>query len=309
MIDKFYPKVTIVIPVYNGANFLEEAINSALQQTYENIEIIVVNDGSNDDGKTEQIALKYKDQIQYFAKTNGGVATALNLAIKKMSGEYFSWLSHDDLYYSDKIEYQINFLASLNDRDIVLYGDVELIDEHGKMVQVVLYDHELLSKKPLYSVLRGGISGCTLLIPKTQLLRFNGFDESLKTTQDYDLWFKIAQTCRFIHMNKILVKSRIHPHQTANQMPLVNRAECERLWYNIVSNTNQNTILSYGESLSDFYYTQALFTLKHRFLDASLYCINKLPWYRWMSLFPFYFMYSSKRKVMSFIKRSWRSLA
>lgn len=72
------PLVSIIIPVYNGSDYLEEAIESALNQTYKNIEIIVINDGSTDNGATEMIALKYRDQIRYFHKTNGGVSSALN---------------------------------------------------------------------------------------------------------------------------------------------------------------------------------------------------------------------------------------
>ena len=75
------PLVSIVIPVYNGANYLREAIDSALAQTYSNVEIIVVNDGSDDGGATRDIALSYGDKIRYFAKDNGGVSTALNVGI------------------------------------------------------------------------------------------------------------------------------------------------------------------------------------------------------------------------------------
>ncbi len=80
----FNPNVSIVIPVYNGANFLAEAIDSALMQSYNNIEVIVVNDGSCDDGKTEAIANSYGNRIRYFHKENGGVATALNLGIHEI---------------------------------------------------------------------------------------------------------------------------------------------------------------------------------------------------------------------------------
>ena len=77
------PKVSIVIPVYNGADLLSQAIDSALAQTYFPIEILVVNDGSGDGGATERIALSYGEKVRYFSKANGGVASALNFAIQE----------------------------------------------------------------------------------------------------------------------------------------------------------------------------------------------------------------------------------
>ena len=93
----YNPKVSIIIPVYNGSDYLQQSIESALAQTYKNIEVIVVNDGSNDNGATEKIANYYRDKIKYFSKPNGGVSSALNFGISKMEGEWFSWLSHDDI--------------------------------------------------------------------------------------------------------------------------------------------------------------------------------------------------------------------
>src|SRR5258708_2119463 len=97
------PLVSIVIPVFNGADFLREAIDSALAQTYPRKEIIVVNDGSTDGGATESITKAFGGKIRYFFKPNGHVASALNYGIANMAGDYFSWLSHDDMYYPNKI--------------------------------------------------------------------------------------------------------------------------------------------------------------------------------------------------------------
>ena len=97
------PLVSIVIPVYNGADYMREAIDSALSQTYPHIEVLVVNDGSTDSGATAAVARSYGDKIRYFEKKNGGVSSALNYGIRNMQGSYFSWLSHDDVYEKTKL--------------------------------------------------------------------------------------------------------------------------------------------------------------------------------------------------------------
>ena len=104
------PLVSIVIPVYNGSKYLGEAIDSALEQTYKNIEIVVINDGSKDNGKTRAVAKSYGDKIRYYEKENGGVSSALNYAIKMSKGQFISWVSHDDKILPEKIELQIEFI-------------------------------------------------------------------------------------------------------------------------------------------------------------------------------------------------------
>ena len=188
------PVVSIVIPVYNGATYLREALDSALNQTYRNIEVIVVNDGSSDGGKTESIALSYGDRINYISKENGGVASALNAGLMKMTGEYFSWLSADDVYFPDKIEKQMAFLAGRGwQKDIVLYSDFELIDAQSKLlsterVRSISQEHFIFALVCDYPV-----SGCTTLIPKNIFDDVGFFDEKLVVTQDYDMWFRMAK--------------------------------------------------------------------------------------------------------------------
>ena len=95
-------KVSIIIPVYNTEKYLRECIESALNQTYKDIEIIAVNDGSNDNSL--KILESFKNRIKIISKKNGGTATALNEGIKNMTGEWFKWLSADDVLYSNAIE-------------------------------------------------------------------------------------------------------------------------------------------------------------------------------------------------------------
>ncbi len=221
----FHPKVSIIIPVYNGSNFLKEAIESALAQTYDNTEVIVINDGSTDDGQTATIARAYGKKIQYFEKENGGVATALNLGVEKMTGTYASWLSHDDLYTPNKLLDQIEFLKSNpDDRQAVLYGDFSLIDEGGTLI----YDVHVPTIPPSQFILKlvssSPVHGCTTLVPKICFETVGNFNPKLRTTQDYDLWFRMARKFRFIHVKSNGVLSRQHDKQDSRILsPLMAR--------------------------------------------------------------------------------------
>jgi glycosyltransferase involved in cell wall biosynthesis len=252
----FNPKVSIVIPVYNGGRYLSEAINSALGQTYENVEVVVVNDGSEDGGKTETVARAYGERIRYFRKENGGVASALNFGIEKMEGEYFSWLSHDDVYYSHKVERQVDFLRTSPNKKVVLYADYECIDEKSRHLAFVQANHKELSKKPLYSVLRGNINGCSTLVPKEILRAMGGFDRRFKTTQDYHLWFRIARKYKIHHIPEILVQYRIHPAQGTVQIA-EHLDEGNDLWMTFMRSLSDEEKLSCEKTLFLFYLKMA----------------------------------------------------
>lgn len=209
----FAPQVSIVIPVYNGANFMREAIDSALAQTYSNLEVIVVNDGSRDDGATASIAKSYGDRIRYIEKENGGVATALNEGIRHMQGEYFSWLSHDDTYPADKVEKQVAELARLERRDVVLWGDFALIDESSRIIDVVRVRPVATDAMVYQLLIEQSLHGCTLLVPRVAFEKVGHFRTDLPTTQDYDLWMRMAAVFSFIHMPEIMAHGRQHPGQ------------------------------------------------------------------------------------------------
>ncbi len=216
----FNPLVSIIIPVYNGSDYMKEAIDSALNQTYNNCEVIVVNDGSNDEGKSEVIAKSYSDKIRYFFKENGGVSSAINLGIQKMRGEYFSWLSHDDVYYRNKIEEQINFLKKRKKRNIVLYADIDYIDCDSNSIKGEKTPHIDQDKFRFYLVIkRPLVNGNTVLIPKICFNRVGLFDVSLRTTQDYDMWFRLSKKYDFAYVNKSLAKARIHSRQGCKIIP------------------------------------------------------------------------------------------
>lgn len=216
------PKVTIVIPVYNGAKYIKYALESAIAQTYDNLEILVVNDGSTD--KTEEIIKPYiGKKVRYIKKENGGVSTALNLALDKMEGEYFSWLSHDDTYEPNKIEREIEFLKENNwlGKKVIVFSDYYLIDKNGKLIAEAKKDHEETVRSPEYNLLKGHINGLSLLIPKTAFDDFGKFDTELSCAQDYEMWRRMMKKYKFVHLPEALVSTRWHKKQTTQTSPKV----------------------------------------------------------------------------------------
>ncbi len=222
--NTYNPKVSIIIPVYNGANFLDEAIRSALSQTYNNIEIIVVNDGSDDNGETERIAKQYGEKIKYFYKENGGVSSALNYGIRKMTGEWFSWLSHDDLYTPEKVAHSVDVVSNHLDtgKKLIVYTDGCLVRENGAVIKPFkkYFDvGKIYSGLDAASIMtvNGALCGCCLLIPKEAFDEVGLFDESLRYCQDALMWYKL-----FMHGYSICsaggryVHSRVHKKQVTN---------------------------------------------------------------------------------------------
>lgn len=215
------PLVSIVIPVYNGANYIKEAIDSALCQNYKNIEIIVVNDGSTDGGETERVVKSYGSRIIYFSKPNGGVSSALNYGIQKMNGSYFSWLSHDDRYYPNKISDQVDLLNKYGDTSAIVFTENDQIDKESKHLnnssnkcriptnQIIPWDYALE-----ILILRGSLYGCSLLIPKEVFTQCGLFDEGLRYSQDYLMWLKMfLNEYSLIYNKKVGTSIRIHNGQ------------------------------------------------------------------------------------------------
>lgn len=216
-VDEFAPRISVVVPVYNGANYLAEAIDSALAQTYPDVEVLVIDDGSRDNGQTERIAQGYGTRIRYIQKENGGVASALNLGIQEMTGDYFSWLSHDDVYHPDKLAVQVEHLRRLENRDTVLYSAYERIDARSVVTGNSL--GEPRHEDPVLAILATTIGGCTMLIPRRYFEKVGLFNESLPSTQDNEMWLRIALSgAPFRYIHQPLIQSRHHPDQGSATM-------------------------------------------------------------------------------------------
>ncbi len=275
MNKEFHPFVSIVIPVYNGSNYMREAIDSALAQTYDNIEIIVVNDGSKDN--TEEIAKSYGDKIRYFPKENGGVSTALNMGIANMRGDYFSWLSHDDMYKPDKIEK--NVAALKNDPMCIVYSDYECMDERQEYIGTV--SSKRLHRAGnyefgLFPLICGLVHGCSLLIHRTYFETYGVFDENQRSTQDYDLWFKMFRGQRLKYIPESLVKGRVHSKQTGRNYDKT-ILENEILWTYMLQSLTGEEMRAIKGSKRHFWINQAQFLkIETPFVKTAEYAFERL---------------------------------
>lgn len=284
---KNLPMVSIIIPVYNGANYLKETIESALAQTYDNFEIIVVNDGSTDDGATEKIALSYGDRIRYIAKENGGVSSALNCGIKEMKGEYFSWLSHDDKYESTKLEDMICALSRLDSCDKVIpICGVYYIDANSAKIKdskTGLEPGRLYTGREMieYMLLNGVLNGCAMLIPKGAFEECGGFDEELRYNQDALMWYKMffADYSVLAVTDKFDVMYRLHAMQDSKRrrdLLLVDSVKNSKIIgpaFISISTKKNNLFKEYTKAWAKHNCSNALYECIEQGKAAKLFCV------------------------------------
>lgn len=214
--------VSVVIPVFNGSNYLREAIESVFSQTYKNIELIVVNDGSQDNQETENIAKSYGNRIKYLYQENSGVSVALNNGIKNSKGEWIAWLSHDDCFLPNKIEAQLNKLYE-NPGYSVCYSDYYVIDKDGKcqgQIDLPFYDSKIFTNHLLQAMF---VCGSTVLIRKNCFDTIGFFDQSLKFAQDADFWIRVSMKFKFIHCSEKLINWRYHSTQGSRNFNLMKK--------------------------------------------------------------------------------------
>ncbi len=271
---KFNPKVSIVIPVFNGSKYLKEAINSALAQTYSNIEVIVVNDGSTDDGRTDKIAKSYGKKIKYYQKESGGLASALNLGIEKMTGQYFSWMSHDDIYYPDKTKVQVKFLNHKKNHKTVVYSDYAIYNMLEDIERGVKIPNTFKNRAH-YLLLEENLVGRTALIPKEAFEQCGAYDVHTNTVYDYEMWQRVAKAgYTFIHQDAIFARKRVY--KTPAQLSVLAQNETERLVLGYIESFDQDEMVQLDGSEYNFYIQNKVCLRKqdlpkvHAFLDKKI---------------------------------------
>ena len=197
-------RVSIIIPTYNRAEFLTEALDSIMSQTYKDFELIVVDDGSSDN--TKEVVKNFDGEIKYLYRKNQGVSAARNLGINEAKGDFLSFLDSDDLWERNKLEKQMDFFDK-NKEAKVCYTD-EIWARKGKRVNQMKkhakYSGNIFEKSLPLCI----ISASSITIKKDVFARVGLFDESLIVCEDYDLWLRISNEYPVYFISEKLITKR-----------------------------------------------------------------------------------------------------
>lgn len=206
------PPLTVVVPVYNGENFLGETLESVLRQSYPAVEVIVVNDGSTDGSSS--IAMEFGDKVRLLDRENAGVSAARNAGIAAASTDWVALMDHDDLWEQKHLENLARVIGCHPDADVCYSGGRELIPDpvngsfHPGEVMPFPGNEEL----PRMLMERCAFIPSATALRRSTVLAAGGFDSRYLNLQDWELWLRLFHRgAKFIHAPEQTLLYRIHP--------------------------------------------------------------------------------------------------
>lgn len=195
------PLVSVIIPVYNAGKYLDAALKSVFSQTYSNMEVIVIDDGSTDHSAT---IAKSNPAVQYFYQKNKGVSAARNIGLEASNGEYIAFLDADDLWKPQKTEEQVIFMTNHQNFGVTGTYAVNFLEEGTKLPDWLKNDSN-------WSRHEDYIIPSTMMARKSVFERVGGFDTSLPSGEDTDLLWRVREFgIELDILEKILVRRRFH---------------------------------------------------------------------------------------------------
>lgn len=201
--------VSVVMPTFNRAEFLGEAVSSVLTQTFRELELLIVDDGSTD--STPELVSALRDsRIRYVRQEHRGVSAALNTGWRAAHGELIGRLDSDDRWLPELLATLVPPLHA--DANIALaYGRAQWMDPQGRLLPNVMGTNEKFPGQTLKSLLYGDfVTPMAVVIKKTCLETVGGYDESLSANEDWDLWIRLAEKYRFAYADRVLAHYRVH---------------------------------------------------------------------------------------------------
>ncbi|NOR68307.1 MAG: glycosyltransferase [Methylomarinum sp.] len=287
------PLVSIITPIYNGENYLAHSILSALNQTYTNFELILVNDGSTDQSKTIAKGYLKDSRIHYIEQKNAGVAAARNTAIKTAKGKYIAFLDQDDIWFQNKLEIQVSAIEQDNSLAFV-YSKQNIINSQGEKIQ---FNWPTGASGNCFEELfvRNKTTILTVLLRKSILDEIGLFNEQLSGTDDYEMWLRITLKHPIHFIDQALASYRTHDSNVSNDdfkmtvrdLQTINTVLLQHPEvYKIIDNTIiKSRLYELNNQLGGWYAWKKKNFLKARFHYRQA-IINKptivRPYYRWI---------------------------
>lgn len=238
------PLVSVVIPCYNHEQFVQDSIQSVIDQTYENIELIVIDDGSNDSSvvKIEEMLDSCKKRFVRFEfryRANIGLSATLNEALEWCKGKYFSAIASDDQMLKAKIAKQIVFLEGNRD-SVAVFGGIQLIDEKNDKLDIILSERSVYDFKDII-MHRHDLPAPTQMIRMDVIKKIGGYDIDL-IIEDWYMWLKLSSKGNISYMSEVFCLYRIHDNNSSKNLEKMQKGRLE-----VLERFNDN--LYYSEAL------------------------------------------------------------
>ncbi len=290
--------ISVVIPAYNVSKTIAETLNSLLAQTYEDFEVIIVNDGSTDN--TVEIVTNFCDsRIKLISQENTGVSAARNRGVSCANGEYLSFLDADDIWMPDKLKEQVEALEE-NPEAAVAYSWTKLIDISGNTIDTMQPNYsgrvysQLLQENFLHS-------GSNVLIRRDAFVRVGGFNESMSHSEDYDCFLRLAKIYPFAVVKKPHVWYRIYSGSTTSQALLEHEQKCKTALEYFFSQAPEDLQHLKKQNLANLYQYLSLKAVESNFTKTNSYLSGQYYW-RALKLNPSLFLTNPITVVISSIK-------
>jgi glycosyltransferase involved in cell wall biosynthesis len=217
------PEISVIIPAFNAERWLGATITSVLNQTHEDLELIVVNDGSTD--RTQEVACSFLDpRIRYISREHRGLSAARNLGVLAARGTFIALLDADDLFKPDKLSRQIEAFQGRPELEAVTCG-FEVIDDDGEVLREQLHWHEQPKLELPNLLFWNPLLPSTLVIRRRSFDKVGLFDETLNRLEDWEFAVRLAQGGNPIdYVRQVLVSYRRHQSNISNDVNLVSAA-------------------------------------------------------------------------------------
>ncbi len=311
------PLVSVIIPTYNSGKFIAQTVQSVLEQTYRPHEVIIIDDGSTDD--TKAVLSGFHDRIKYFYQENLGPSAARNKGIKMARGEYVSFLDADDLWTSNKIEVQLDFLERHREIGLV-FSDIEefdgekIINRRSSCLAVQVYGPDNVLHVPLQEafiklLMTNFIPTNTVMVRRECFKKAGIFDESLRIVEDRDMWLRIAAYYKIGRLPLVLCKRRLHVSNISKNQELYISSQIKVLEKHLRLFPDLTPSSLINKKLSQLYLSCGLnHLLKNRKMESRQMALRSLSYTPTIRVFGLILLTFMGLPVIQFLLRSKRGL-